>query len=180
MTDANVALGRINVERPIGGKLERLDRAAAEAAILAHVGAPLGLDATAAAAAAITRVANGLMAGAIRLVSIERGHDPRKFVIMPFGGGGALHAGALMREVGLAKALVPRYPGVISALGCAIADMRHDAVATVNRTLDDLDAAELRARMAALVEGSGELVGAGAEISFAADMSYQGPGCVKT
>ena len=173
VTDANVALGRINAERPIGGKLERLDRAAAEAAILAHVGAPLGLDATA-AAAAIIRVANGLMAGAIRLVSIERGHDPRKFVIMPFGGGGALHAGALMREVGLAKALVPRYPGVISALGCAIADMRHDAVATVNRTLEDLDASELQARMAALAEGSGELVGDGAEISFAADMSYQG------
>ena len=103
VTDANVVLGRINAERPIGGKLASLDKTAAEAAILAHVGAPLGLGATA-AAAAIVRVANGLMAGAIRLVSIERGHDPRKFVAMPFGGG-ALHVGALLREVGLAKAL---------------------------------------------------------------------------
>ena len=173
ITDANVLLGRINAERPIGGNLASLDKAAAEAAILAHVGAPLGLDATA-AAAAIVRVANGLMAGAIRLVSIERGHDPRKFVAMPFGGGGALHVGALLREVGLAKALVPRYPGVISALGCAIADMRDDSVVTVNRTLEELDGAELKARMDALAVGSDDLVGEGAKYSFAADMSYQG------
>ena len=173
VTDANVALGRINAERPIGGKLAKLDKAAAEAAILAYVGAPLGLDATA-AAAAIIRVANGLMAGAIRLVSIERGHDPRKFVAMTFGGGGALHAGALLREVGLAKALVPRYPGVISALGCAIADMRHDAVATVNRLLEELDLADATARMEALMRDGGDLVGQGAEYAFAADMSYQG------
>ncbi|PPR22108.1 MAG: Acetophenone carboxylase gamma subunit, partial [Alphaproteobacteria bacterium MarineAlpha10_Bin1] len=173
VTDANVVLGRINAERPIGGKLDRLDTAAAEAAILQHVGAPLGLDLTD-AAAAIIRVANGLMAGAIRLVSIERGHDPRKFIAMAFGGGGALHAGALMREVGLAKALVPRYPGVISALGCAIADVRHDSVATVNRTLDEIDMADFHARMAALAGETAALVGQNAERSFEADMSYQG------
>ncbi len=173
VTDAHVALGRINAERPIGGKLARLDKAAAEAAILAHVGAPLGLDATA-AAGAIVRVANGLMAGAIRLVSIERGHDPRKFVAMTFGGCGALHAGALLREVGLAKALVPRYPGVISALGCAIADMRDDRVVTVNRSLEELDQAEMKARMETLAQGSGQLVGHGADFSYAADMCYQG------
>ena len=173
VTDANVVLGRINAQRPIGGKLDRLDTAAAEAAILQHVGAPLGLDLTD-AAAAIIRVANGLMAGAIRLVSIERGHDPRKFIAMAFGGGGALHAGALMREVGLAKALVPRYPGVISALGCAIADVRHDSVATVNRTLDEIDMADFHARMAALAGETAALVGQNAERSFEADMSYQG------
>ena len=173
VTDANVVLGRINAARPIGDKLDRLDMAAAEAAILKHVGAPLGLDLTA-AAAAIIRVANGLMAGAIRLVSIERGHDPRKFVVMPFGGGGGLHAGALMRDVGLAKALVPRYPGVISALGCAIADMRHDSVATLNRTLDDLDMTDFHARLATLVGETGAVVGEDAAHSFAADMSYQG------
>ena len=173
VTDANVVLGRINAQRPIGGKLDRLDRAAAEAAIMRHVGEPLGLDLTD-AAAAIIRVANGLMAGAIRLVSIERGHDPRKFVIMPFGGGGALHAGALMREVGLAKALVPRYPGVISALGCAIADLRHDSVATVNRSLDEVDMAEFHARMSALAGETGALIGHSAVQTFEADMSYQG------
>ncbi len=87
------------------------------------------------------------MAGAIRLVSIERGHDPGDFAIMPFGGGGALHAGALIDEVGLAGALVPRFPGITSALGCVIADLRHDQVLTVNLALDGLDAAALDRRM---------------------------------
>ncbi|MEM9430715.1 MAG: hydantoinase/oxoprolinase family protein [Pseudomonadota bacterium] len=142
VTDANVVLGRIDPERPIGGALSRLDTLAAGEAIETHVGAPLGLDRVA-AAEAILRVANARMAGAIRLVSIERGFDPKRFAFMPFGGGGALHAGALMAEVGLARAIVPRYPGVTSAMGCVIADMRQDFVQTLNRALDDLDPAEL-------------------------------------
>ncbi len=148
VTDAHLVLGRINAERPIGGKLARLDAAAAEAALASHIGEPLDLDAMAAAEAVI-RVANANMAGAIRLVSIERGHDPRRFVAMPFGGGGALHAGALIKEVGLAKALVPRFPGVTSALGCVIADMRHDSVETLNALLDEIDIGALDTRMAA-------------------------------
>ncbi|MGH6990331.1 MAG: hydantoinase/oxoprolinase family protein, partial [Stellaceae bacterium] len=148
VTDANLVLGRINAERPIGGKLARLDVAAAKHAIETAIGDRLGLDAVA-AADAIIKVANARMAGAIRLVSIERGHNPKDFVILPFGGGGALHAGALVKEVGLAKALVPRYPGVTSALGCVIADMRHDFVQTVNRLLDDIDLATLDAAIAA-------------------------------
>ena len=145
LTDANVVLGRINAERPIGGKLARLDVEAARRAILTHVGAPLGLDAVA-AAEAIVRVANARMAGAIRLVSIERGHDPGRFALMPFGGGGALHAGALIGEVGLHAAIVPRFPGLTRALGCVIADLRHDQVLTVNLMLDGLDAAALDAQ----------------------------------
>jgi N-methylhydantoinase A len=143
VTDANVVLGRINAERPIGGKLARLDVEAAKASILKHVGEPLGLDAMA-AAEAILRVANAKMAGAIRLVSIERGHDPKKFAYMPFGGGGSLHVCAMMREVGVTTGVVPRYPGVTSALGCVIADMRHDGVQTLNTALDDLDADAVR------------------------------------
>ena len=85
LTDANVVLGRINAERPIGGALARLDVEAAKAAIARHVGEPLNLDPVA-AAEAIVRVANSRMAGAIRLVSIERGHNPRDFALMPFGG----------------------------------------------------------------------------------------------
>src|SRR5262249_37659931 len=133
----------------IGGALARLDIDEATAAIARHVGDPLGLHAVA-AADAIVRVANSRMAGAIRLVSIERGHNPRDFVLMPFGGGGGLHAGALMKEVGLKLALVPPYPGVTSALGCVIADMRHDFVHTVNRTLEQIDLAGLDAEIARL------------------------------
>lgn len=138
VTDANVVLGRINADNPIGGKLDRLDVDAAMEAIRIHVADPLGLDVLP-AAEAIIRVANAKMAGAVRLISIERGHDPKKFSAMPFGGGGALHAGALIKEVGLASALVPRYPGITSALGCVIADMRHDRVHTLNQLLDDID-----------------------------------------
>lgn len=179
LTDANVVLGRINAERPIGGKLARLDVEAAKAAIAKHVAEPLGLDPMQ-AAEAIVRVANGKMAGAIRLVSIERGHDPGRFAAVPFGGGGALHAGALIKDVGLKAALVPRYPGVTSALGCVIADIRHDQVQTVNLLLDSLDAEALDHRMVEEAEASRKIVeeaGLSVEridILFELDMHYVG------
>ena len=179
LTDANVVLGRINAERPIGGKLARLDVEAAKAAIAKHVAEPLGLDPMQ-AAEAIVRVANGKMAGAIRLVSIERGHDPGRFAAVPFGGGGALHVGALIKDVGLKAALVPRYPGVTSALGCVIADIRHDQVQTVNLLLDQLDAAALDRRMVEEAEASRAVVeeaGLSVEridILFELDMHYVG------
>ena len=146
VTDANVVLGRIDPDNPIGGKLERLDVEAAKRAIDTHVGEALGLD-TLAAAEAILRVANSRMAGAIRLVSIERGFDPKRFAFMPFGGGGALHAGAMLDEVGIARAIVPRYPGVTSAMGCVIADMRQDFVQTLNSLVDHIDLKALKAFM---------------------------------
>ncbi len=179
VTDANLVLGRINAGCPIGGKLERLDVEGAKAAIDVHVAEPLGLGVME-AAEAIIKVANSKMAGAIRLVSIERGHDPKKFTAMPFGGGGALHTGALIREVGLRSALVPRYPGINSALGCTIADMRHDFVQTLNVSLAELDIGALNhrfRRLAAqgitLLEGSG-VAFAGKDVLFELDMSYQG------
>ena len=174
VTDANVLLGRINASRPIGEK--HLDTEAAREAILRHVGKPLDLDAVA-AAEAIIRVANSRMAGAIRLVSIERGHDPRKFTAMPFGGGGALHAGALVNEVGLGGAIVPRFPGVTSALGCVLADMRHDFVQTVNSPLRGLDTQDLLTRIRKLsAEGKSRLQGAGVslvEIRTEAELDMQ-------
>jgi N-methylhydantoinase A len=145
LTDANLVLGRIDGSKPLG-TLQSLDVEAAREAIRLKIAEPLGLDVMT-AAEAIVKIANARMAGAIRLVSIERGHDPSKFLAMPFGGGGALHAGALIKEVGLRGALVPRFPGVTSALGCVIADIRHDGVQTVNLMLDGLDAAALDARM---------------------------------
>jgi N-methylhydantoinase A len=179
LTDANVVLGRINADRPIGGGQTKLDVEAARQAILKHVGAPLGLGAVD-AAGAIVRVANGRMAGAIRLVSIERGHDPGRFAIMPFGGGGALHAGALIAEVGLKRAIVPRFPGITSALGCVIADLRHDRVETVNMILDGLDVDALEARMISSGESARAVVqeaGVAVEridVIYELDMHYQG------
>ncbi|TPG44798.1 hydantoinase/oxoprolinase family protein [Roseomonas nepalensis] len=179
LTDANVVLGRINAERPIGGGLARLDVEAARAAILEHVGRPLGLDAMA-AAEAILRVANGHMASAIRLVSIERGHDPARFAAVPFGGGGALHAGALIREVGLKAALLPRFPGINSALGCVIADIRHDQVRTVNLSLEGIDAPALDRLMVSEAAAVRAVVAdAGLPVEridtvFALDMHYAG------
>ena len=144
VTDANVLLGRIAADRPLGGGLlAALDAERARDAIQTHVATPLGLDVMQAAEAILT-VANAKMAGAIRVVSIERGHDPRQFAYMPFGGGGGLHVCAMMREVGVTTGIVPRYPGVTSALGCVMADMRHDAVQTLNQSLHQLDVAQLK------------------------------------
>ena len=179
LTDANVVLGRINAERPIGGALTRLDVDAAARAIETQIGRKLNLGVNE-AAEAILRVGNARMAGALRLVSIERGHDPKKFSLMPFGGGGGLHAGALIRDVGLARALVPRFPGVTSALGCVIADMRHDRVRTLNRPLAALDVDGLRAEMDeaaatlfALLDRAGVAFTARV-VEHELDMSYQG------
>jgi N-methylhydantoinase A/acetone carboxylase, beta subunit len=180
VTDANVVLGRIDPERPIGGGLQRLDVAAARSAIDEHVGKPLGLS-TDDAAEAIIRVANSRMAGAIRLVSIERGFEPRNFAFMPFGGGGALHAGAMITDVGIGCAIVPRYPGVTSALGCVIADMRHDFVQTINAATDSVDTATLRQVMQSHAEEGLRRLQATAGMTFASktfvfelDMAYFG------
>lgn len=179
LTDANIVLGRINAERPIGRNLARLDVEAARAAIETHIGKPLRLGPEA-AAEAVVRIANAKMSGAIRIVSVERGHDPARFIALPFGGGGALHAGALIKDVGLRAALVPRYPGVTSALGCIIADVRHDQVATVNLMLDDLDAHALDARMVAAGREAHAVVAASRltvdriDVTYEFDMHYQG------
>lgn len=179
VTDANLILGRINPDRPIGGKLDRLDVAAAREAIRKNLSELLGISVEE-AAEAILRLANAKMAGAIRLVSIEKGHDPAKFAAMPFGGGGALHTGALIKEVGLGSALVPRFPGVTSALGCVVADMRHDRVQTVNRLLSSIDAVALGAELQSVADATERVVtSAGAAFAridrvFEFDMLYLG------
>ena len=179
VTDANVVLGRIDPDKPIGGKLERLDVEAAARAIDTHVGAKLGLSTTEAAEAILT-VANSRMAGAIRLVSIERGFDPKRFAFMPFGGGGALHTAAMLKEVGIGRAIVPRYPGVTSAMGCVIADMRQDFVQTVNSLTATLDTSALRGVMQRhLDEGLAMLDAAKSRFEardavFELDMAYVG------
>jgi N-methylhydantoinase A len=178
LTDAQVVLGRINADRPLG-ELKSLDVEAAKRAVATHVGASLGLSVVE-AAEAIVQVAEARMAGAIRLVSIERGHDPDHFILMPFGGGGALHVAALIRQIGLKCALVPRLPGITSALGCAIADLKHDVVQTVSLMLDELQVEDLEQRMLiagraahAVVAGAGILIER-TDIVYELDMYYLG------
>jgi len=179
LTDAQVVLGRINAFRPLGGDLKALDVKAAEQAIADQVGARLGLD-NPQAAEAIVRVAEARMAGAIRLVSIERGHDPAKFIAMAFGGGGALHVGALIREIGLKGALVPRFPGITSALGCVMADPKHDVVQTVNLLLEGLDATALARRLAAAAKDARQVIAEAGisveriDVHYELDMHYLG------
>ncbi|MEM0947138.1 MAG: hydantoinase/oxoprolinase family protein [Pseudomonadota bacterium] len=179
VTDANVVLARIDPESPIGGKLARLDVDAAARAIDAHVGKKLDLSTTEAAEAILT-VANSRMAGAIRLVSIERGFDPNRFAFMPFGGGGALHTGAMLKEVGIGRAIVPRYPGVTSAMGCVIADMRQDLVQTINSLTATLDAAALTWVMQSHVDDGMALLDQaasrfeGSDVVVELDMAYVG------
>ncbi len=157
VTDANLVLGRIDSRNPIGGKQDKLDTGAAITAIDEHIGASLGLS-TYDAAEAIIKVANAKMGGAIRLISIERGYDPKQFALMPFGGGGALHSGAMMRDIGLGAAIVPRYPGVNSALGCVMSDLRHDEVRTMNLMLDELDCSHLKELIQTITESSKKLI----------------------
>src|SRR5882724_5586074 len=125
------------------------------------------------AAAAIVRVAEARMAGAIRLVSIERGHDPARFIAMPFGGGGALHVSALIRQIGLKSALVPRFPGITSALGCVLADLRHDMVQTLNVMLNGLDAAALEQRMRAAGQEASAVIAASGIAVERIDVQYE-------
>ena len=139
ITDANLLLGRLNpagllsVRNPVS--LDALRTAFTE-----QIGTALGL-APDEAAAAVLRIANDRMAGAIRMVSLARGHDPRDFALFAFGGAGPLHAVALARELAIPKVIIPARPGLTNALGCLVADVRHDFVRTVNRPLDQVDAA---------------------------------------
>ena len=177
VTDANVVLGRINPYHSISG--EPLDVEAARTAIAEQIGWPSNLSVEE-AAFAILEVANVKMAGAIRLISIERGHDPRDFALVPFGGAGPLHAAALLKQVGIARALVPYYPGIVSAIGCIMADARYDLLRTVNRRLSDINLDEIQnwlTQSAAVTEK--RLLDEGINITvithlYEADMAYEG------
>ena len=125
ITDANLVLGRLDPDRLLGGRPPGVARRMCAGDRRDRSATPLGLDADA-AAAAILRIANDKMAGAIRMVSLSRGHDPRDFALFAFGGAGPLHATALARELGIPTVLVPARPGITNALGCVVADLRHD------------------------------------------------------
>ena len=173
ISDANLLLGRLPAQH-FGAGI-----AAARAAMATQIGAPLGLGVEAAAAAVI-RIANTHMAGAIRMVSISLGADPRDFALFAFGGAGPLHAVALARELAIPKVLVPARPGITNALGCVVADLRHDFVRTLNRPLDGVDMAQVHAVLAAQ-EAEGRALIAAEKLTltavvpeFSADMQFIG------
>lgn len=126
VTDAHVVLGRITADQLIGGAMH-LDTSRAAAAV-DSIANQLGISRVA-AAQGIVRVANANMERAIRLVSVERGHDPRDFALVAFGGCGGLHACEIARELGIRTVLVPEYAGALSALGMLLADRTRDYAA---------------------------------------------------
>ena len=129
VTDANVVLGRIGASRRLGGAIA-LDASKARAAVTdlaRRMGDTLGVEAL---AEGIVRIAVARMTSAIREISIQRGHDPRDFTLVAFGGAGPMHALALADEIGIPRVLVPRHPGNFSALGLLASDIKHDDVRT--------------------------------------------------
>ena len=147
VTDANLLLGLIRPDHFLGGRME-LDVASAETAC-GRLGKRLGTDAVG-AARAIVGVANAGMLGALRLVSTERGVNPRGYWLLCYGGAGAQHAATLAEELDLRGVIVPRYPGVFSAYGLLIADLRRDWSAPLDRPTDDSIVPDLLASVAAL------------------------------
>ncbi|HEX4836698.1 MAG TPA: hydantoinase/oxoprolinase family protein [bacterium] len=143
VTDAHLALGLLSPEGLLGGRMG-LSRSAAERA-LKTVAGPLGLELTA-AAAGILEVVNAQMARALRIVSLERGHDPREMVMVAFGGAGPMHAAALADDLGIREVVIPATPGLFSAVGLLAADLRCDRVESVMRPLAHVDGAWLETR----------------------------------
>jgi len=178
ITDANFALGRLDPEG-----LLAVDAPGDPATVLdiigREIGAPLGLDADA-AAAAILQIGNHRMAGAIRMISLARGHDPRDFTLFAFGGAGPMHAVALARELAIPRVLIPARPGLTNALGCITADLRHDFVNTLNTPLARLDIAEAHGvlaeqrRLGAAAIAEDGVAVEGVSFLHAADMQFEG------
>ena len=148
VTDCNLLLGYLDQGSLLDGDLH-IDRGAAEAAVRNRLAEPLGVDMRTAAAAVID-VVNHAMAEVLKIVSVQRGHDPRDFVLAAFGGAGPLHAAALARELGIAEVICPPIPGAFSALGLISTDLKRDYVQTLYATTDTVDPATLEAAFVAL------------------------------
>lgn len=177
LTDANLVAGRINPDYFLGGRIQ-LSVARAQAA-LQPIAAHFGLT-VAEAALGIIRIADANMINALKLVSVRRGHDPRDFVLLPFGGGGALHGAALTRELQTRKVVIPDRPGVFSAWGMLMSDLRRDVIRTritrVNRDAAaalDVTFAEMNERVRGELDDEG-VAAADIRMERHADMRYLG------
>ena len=177
VTDANVVMQILNPRALLGGRMP-IDRDPAVRA-LEKLGDQLGLS-TLETAAGIVRVVTANMARAIRLVSVQRGHDPREYCLMPFGGGGPVHAGRLARELGMPRILVPRNPGILCALGLLLTDLRHDLSVTRRMPLEAASLGAIRDAMAKLHDDASiwfekeDVAEARRRVVSSADMRYAG------
>jgi N-methylhydantoinase A len=172
VTDANLLLGRLPVDALLAGEV-RLEPAASERAV-GRLAAELGLEPLA-CAEGIVRVAEAEMLAALRLITVERGIDPRAFALMPFGGAGPLHAAALADGLGIARVLCPRASGVLSALGLAASPPRRDAARTVMLGGEEIDGPELdAARSELLAEACAALGSSVAHARVRHELRYRG------
>ncbi|WP_459698317.1 hydantoinase B/oxoprolinase family protein, partial [Acidisoma sp. C75] len=179
VTDANLILGRLDPAKLAIGGAAAVPIARVREIFEATLARPLGLSVEEAAAAVIA-LGNVHMAGAIRMVSLSRGRDPRDLTLFAFGGAGPLHAVALAADLGIPTVLIPARPGLTNALGCLVADLRQDFVNTLNQPLDTVDMASVHRILAKQVARGtainaaqqGEIVRS--EIRQAADMQFAG------
>jgi N-methylhydantoinase A len=180
ITDCNLVLGLLSPDNFLGGRM-RLDEAAARMAIETRVATPLAMDA-AAAAEGIVRIIDTKMAEAIKAISTMRGHDLREFMLLAFGGAGPVHAARIARDLGMAGVIVPLYPGVFSAIGLLMSDVKHDYVQSKMdpiATLAPADVEEMFFRLAAQAAADLRADGFGEgqiDIQRAVDMRYAGQG----
>jgi N-methylhydantoinase A len=137
VTDANLVLGRIDPDYFLGGEM-KLDKKAAEKAIAEHCAKALGKDVVA-TAAGIVEIANANMIRALKIVSVERGYDPREYVLIAFGGAGPMHVNGVVKELMVPTVIIPMNPGITSALGLLMTDLRHDYVMTYICRADQID-----------------------------------------
>jgi N-methylhydantoinase A len=177
-SDANLLLGRLHADYFLGGQMRLYPERAREA--LSRLARDMGADSAEYAAWGVIQVANATMERAIRAISVERGYDPRDFTLVPFGGAGPLHACALAESLRIARILVPRAPGVLSALGMILADLVKDYSQHVMAGLDVLNADALDTIFAslarqALAEMANEGIAPGnIVLERALDMRYVG------
>ena len=137
ITDANLVLGRLNPSYFLGGEIE-LEVEAARKAIFEKCAQPLGMDVVE-TAHGVVEIANTAMTNALRLVSVQRGYDPREFVLVAFGGAGPVHANRLAIEVQIPKTIIPMSPGTSSAMGLLVTDLKHDYSRTLIQRVDQVD-----------------------------------------
>ena len=152
VTDANLVLGRLNPQRFLGGRMS-LDADLAREAVRSRISEPLGIGLEE-AAEGIVRIVNAGMTKGIRVVSVGKGYDPRDFCLVAFGGAGPVHAAELAYEMDIPRVLVPIAPGVTSALGLLMADLRHDYVRTVLARSNEIDAERLNALYGQMESGA--------------------------